>query len=42
MLIDFKAWRIGHPNFEIKFIDILFASNVITTAIIGQDYLYIA
>ena len=36
MLIDFKACRIGHPNFEIKLID-FFASNVIRTAIIVQE-----
>ena len=39
-LLIFKACRIGHPDFEIKFID-LFASNVIKTANIGQKCILI-
>ena len=35
-LLIFKAFRIGHPNFEIKFIG-LFVSNVIKTAFIFQE-----
>ena len=36
-LIDFKACRIGQPDFEIKFID-FFASNVIKTRV-GVNYM---
>ena len=38
LLIDFQACRIGHPESEIKFIDI-FASNVIKTAITVRGYI---
>ena len=44
-LLIFKACRLWHPDFEIKFID-FFASNVIKTAFISKNafdnYLYIA
>ena len=33
-LLIFKAIRLGHPDFEIKFTE-SFASNVIKTALIG-------
>ena len=35
-LLIFKACRLGHPDFEIKFID-FFASNVIKTQFITQE-----
>ena len=35
-LLIFKACKIGHPDIEIKF-GHFFASNVIKTAIIGQE-----
>ena len=35
LLTDFKSCRLGHPDFEIKFIE-FFASNVIITAFIAQ------
>ena len=44
-LLIFKACRLGHPHFEIKFID-FFSPNLIKTAFIAQNvfdnYLYIA
>ena len=45
-LLDFKACRLGHLDFEIKFIIYFFASSVIKTAHIVWkrfgDYIYIA
>ena len=35
----FKAFRLGHPDFEIKITD-FFASNVITTAFIAEKCIW--